>query len=76
MDKKHQHTVAQKYLTKNTYRTQNSFCFTQNHIISIPKAVFLSSQFSSVAQSCLMLCDPMDHSTPGLPVHHQFLEFT
>ena len=27
-------------------------------------------QFSSVAQSCLTLCDPMNHSTPGLPVHH------
>ena len=32
-------------------------------------------QFSSVAQSCLTLCDPMDCSTPGLPVHHQLLEF-
>ena len=33
-------------------------------------------QFSSVAQSCLTLCDPMDRSTPGLPVHHQLPEFT
>ena len=33
-------------------------------------------QFSSVAQSCLTLCDPMDCSMPGLPVHHQFLEPT
>ena len=33
-------------------------------------------QFSSVAQSCLTLCDPMDCSTPGLPVHHQLPEFT
>ena len=32
-------------------------------------------QFSSVAQSCLPLCDPMDCSTPGLPVHHQLPEF-
>ena len=31
--------------------------------------------FSSVTQSCLTLCDPMDHSTPGFPVHHQLLEF-
>ena len=31
---------------------------------------------SSVAQSCLKLCDPMDCSTPGLPVHHQLPEFT
>ena len=30
----------------------------------------IPGQFSSVAQSCLMLCDPMDCSTPGLPVHH------
>ena len=33
-------------------------------------------QFSSVAQSCPTLCDPMNCSTPGLPVHHQLLEFT
>ena len=33
-------------------------------------------QFSSVIQSCLTLCHPMNHSTPGLPVHHQLLEFT
>ena len=32
--------------------------------------------FSSVAQSCLTLCDPMDCSRPGLPVHHQLPEFT
>ena len=38
--------------------------------------VFSSFQFSSVTQSCLTLCDPMNHSTPGLPVHHQLLEFT
>ena len=34
-----------------------------------------SVQFSSVAQSCPTLCDPMNHSTPGLPVHHQLPEF-
>ena len=33
-----------------------------------------SVQFSSVAQSCLTLCDPMNCSTPGLPVHHQLLD--
>ena len=33
-------------------------------------------QFSSVAQSCPILCNPVDCSTPGLPVHHQLLEFT
>ena len=35
-----------------------------------------SPQFSSVSQSCPTLCDPMNRSTPGLPVHHQLPEFT
>ena len=37
---------------------------------------FTLSHFSSVAQSCPTLCDPVDHSTPGLPVRHQLPEFT
>ena len=36
---------------------------------------FSSVQFSSVAQSCPTLCDPMNRSTSGLPVHHQLPEF-
>ena len=36
----------------------------------------VSVQFNSVTQSCPILCNPMDCSTPGLPVHHQHLEFT
>ena len=36
---------------------------------------FSRVQYSSVVQSCLTLCDPMDCSTPGLPVHRQLLEF-
>ena len=36
----------------------------------------MEHQFSSVAQSCPTLCDPMNRSTPGLPVRHQLLEFT
>ena len=36
----------------------------------------ISVQFSSVAQSCPTLCDPMNRSMPGLPVHHQLLEST
>ena len=35
-----------------------------------------SNQFSSVTQLYLTLCNPMDCSTPGLPVHHRLLEFT
>ena len=37
---------------------------------------FSSVQFSSVTQSCLTPCDPMNHSMPGLPVHYQLPEFT
>ena len=33
-------------------------------------------QFNPVTQSCQTLCDPMNHSMPGLPVHHQLLEST
>ena len=39
-------------------------------------SIMICHQFSSVAQSCPTLCDPMNHSTPGLPVHHQLPEFT
>ena len=45
----------------------------------IPKMLMFTlaiSSFSSVAQSCLTLYDPMNCSTPGLPVHHQLLQFT
>ena len=38
--------------------------------------VFRTVHFSSVTQSCPTLCDPMNRSTPGLPVHHQLPEFT
>ena len=38
--------------------------------------IYSKSLFGSVVQSCLTLCDPMNHGTPGLPVHHQPPEFT
>ena len=38
--------------------------------------LWLSNQFSSVSQSCLTLCDPMNGSKPGLPVNHQLPECT
>ena len=41
-----------------------------------PRFLMTSVQFSSVAQSCPTLYDPMNHSTPGLPVHHQLPEST
>ena len=47
------------------------FCSQPEKIILIPQV-----QFSSVTQSCSTLCDPMNCSTPGLPVHHHLPEFT
>ena len=48
-----------------------------SHVIVSIKIPFpVSVQFSSVAQSCPTLCDPMNRSRPGLPVHHQLLEYT
>ena len=44
--------------------------------VTLSRERFSSVQFSSVAQSCLTLCDPMNRSTPGLPVHHKLPEFT
>ena len=40
------------------------------------KKLVSSTQFNSVALLCPTLCDPMNHSTPGLPVHHQLPEST
>ena len=46
-------------------------------MIEFPKRKMnLEDQFCSVTQSCTTLCDPMNSSTPGLPVYHQLLEFT
>ena len=51
--------------------------FTIGKTLKQPKSIHrYKDQFSSVAQSCQTLCDPMDQSTPGLPVDHQLLEFT
>ena len=47
----------------------------KRHLL-LERTVMTSNQFSSVTLSCLTLCDPMNHSTPGLPVHHQLPEFT
>ena len=43
---------------------------------SVCSIAYVSAQFSSVAQSCPTLCNSMNRSTPGLPVHHQLPEFT
>ena len=52
--------------------------FIHSGVISplISSSIFSSVQFSSVTQPCPTLCDPMNCSKAGLPVHHQLLEFT
>ena len=52
-------------LARNSVYSDSFFCL-----------IMCSVQFSSVTQSCLTPCNPMDSSTPGLPVHHQLPEFT
>ena len=58
--------------------TPNSKYILKKFDLSLIKVLltFSSGQFSSVAQLCPTLCDPMDYSMPGVPVHHQLLEFT
>ena len=52
-------------------------CFQRRFVCGNPSEVFQAfSSVSSVAQSCPTLRDPMNRSTPGLPVHHQLPEFT
>ena len=55
-------------------QTSLSFTVSSSPRDSQESSPFSSVQFSSVAQFCLTLCNPMNRSTPGLPVHHQLLE--
>ena len=79
------------YMSLIIYQLENE-CFIYNNWFLLPDSCFflnqsptqesyehkttLFSQFSSVTQSCLTLCNPMNHSMPGLPVHHKILGFT
>ena len=65
----HEHISVYCFKESELYSKSNG----ENEVIS--KRIS-SVQFSSVAQSCPTLCDPMNRSTPGLPVHHQLPEFT
>ena len=58
--------------------TLTSKCLTLRHFLSLISSLLvgISVQFSSVTQSCPTLCNPMNRSMPGLPVHHQFPDFT
>ena len=70
-------TNIQKRETKDEPQTNGSYKIRQI-IIKIMEYTHIrkhpSVQFSSVAQSCPTLCDPMNHSMPGLPVHDQLPE--
>ena len=55
--------------------TSHVSCIGGSLLLASTGKLFRLFQFSSVAQSCLTLCDPMNCSMPGLPVHHQLLEF-
>ena len=65
-------SITSWQIDEETTETVTDFIFLGSKIIADGESV----QFSSVAQSCPTLCDSMDCSTPGLPVHHQLLEFT
>ena len=70
--------VLRGVLLNNQISTLLLWLFDMNYS-SFPRLVTYSTssiQFSSVTQSCLTLCDPMNHSMPGFPVHHQLPEFT
>ena len=60
----------------NTIHTCLDWCLEKVCLALEPEWTLVLDQFSSVAQSCLTLCDPMNHSTPGLCVHHQLPEST
>ena len=76
-------TSSQWWRCNNTEKCNSLFLFKDlSHLSSlydskfeeILKNIINNIQFSSVTQSCLTLCDPMNCSTPGLPVHHQLPE--
>ena len=69
----HTHTEIHLY-TEWSYDVYNIAY--ADYVLIIKVMYAHSVQFSSVAQSCPTLCDPMNRSTPGLPVHHQLPEFT
>ena len=68
------------FITKSLFNFLRSLTSQYTHIpthrTSVVTWSLRSDQIRSIAQSCLALCDPMNRSTPGLPVHHQLPEFT
>ena len=58
------------------YSTVNYWRYVKESLNTDTMLYSKSVQFSSVAKSCPILCNPMNCSMPGLPVHHQLQEFT
>ena len=80
-------TESQTLFTKVFFQFQDTILDFNMHFIVISTQsplsnyffifiIYCSVQFSSFTQSCPTLCNPINHSTPGLPVHHQLPEFT
>ena len=67
-------TMVHPSINDNLYFIKTNFCIWSMYMYVKPTIIWV--QFSSVNQSCPTLCDPMNHSNPSLPVHHQLLEFT
>ena len=76
--KKCKNSIAIKNYERNLWGKVQSFknFALKENLFQKSDDAFQSISISSVTQSCLTLCDPMDCSTPGLPVHHQLSEFT
>ena len=72
----HLYAVCNLLLKSRILTWKQSFWLWSTETSGMTVKGFSSVQFSSVAQSCPTLCDPMNRSMPGLPVHHQLPEFT
>ena len=70
------HEIKKRLLFGRKIMTNLDRTFKSRDITLPAKVRLISVQFGSVTQSCSTLCDPMNHSTPGLPVLHHLLEFT
>ena len=69
--------INYNYINTNyMYNTIHCIVCNKIYLALLLYLLFISVQFSSVTQSCLTLCDPINRSTPGLPVHHQLPEST
>ena len=72
-EKKHKEKLVWPYVLAKDQNIKRSI---RNYLSKVGGVYKYSVQFSSVTQSCSTLCDPMNRSTLGLPVHHQLPEFT